>query len=133
MTAAGEAAVDAETAQLQLLLPQGTLTRDGIVVVGAASGSHAFVEGHVRRTLFTEQADNLLCNIVTCRDTQLALALLRMCYVQKATFTMRNVAPDLASATFRRHDAAILCAFAAIIQEPTQVALRTADASRVPQ
>jgi hypothetical protein len=70
----------------------------------------------------------LLREIVSIRDdTQLAYALLRLCYHAKATFLARNVYPAAAAADeLKRFDALVLAAVAAIMQEPDATVPRTA-------
>ena len=103
------------------------VSRDGIVVVGVPAGSEAFVTSHMQQALFSTGADALLASIAACRDTQLALALLRLCYITKATFLARNVAPTVAAAVLHRFDAGVLAAFAAVIQEPVLGVTSSAD------
>ena len=118
-----DAAVEAHAKQL---LPDCRVDRQGIVIVGAPVGSNSFVADHIMGTLFNSHNDSLLAGIVSSRDTQLALALLRLCYVTKATYLARNTAPLIAAPVLSRFDATAMAAFAAIIQEPVQDALLTA-------
>ena len=101
----------------------------GIILAGVPVGSSAYVQQSAARLLQTAESDRLVFEIAGCRDTQLAFALLRMCYLTRATYLTRNVGPSDLIPALRRFDATVLGALAAIMQEP----LATSDDAVIDQ
>ncbi len=91
-----------------------------LVLLGVPIGSEAYVGDATRQLLRKPDADSLLREITGLRDAQLAYTLLRVCYLPRATYLARNVAPAQVLGELRRHDALAVAALAAIIQEPTE-------------
>ena len=96
-----------------------TVAGDGVVLVGVPIGPAAFVQQQVRETLRAPSTVSLLAGLARIRDTQVAMALLRSCFLPRAMYTIRNVAHQHAHDEARRFDALCIGAFAAIAQEPT--------------
>lgn len=96
-------------------------TEPGLTIVGSPVGTDAYVERAVAAALQDPAADRLLRTAAGMRDTQGALALLRMCYVSRATFLSRNARPEASDMPLRRFDAMVKVALAAIMQEPLAV------------
>ena len=93
-------------------------TDPGLTIVGSPLGTHSHVEQAVTATLQDPAADTLLRSVAGMRDTQGALALLRMCYVSRATFLSRNARPEATELPLRRFDATVKVALASMMQEP---------------
>ena len=93
-------------------------TNPGITIVGSPLGTDAHVQEAVATTLQDPAADTLLRTVAGMRDTQGALALLRMCYVSRATFLSRNARPEATDLPLRRFDATVKVALASMMQEP---------------
>lgn len=90
----------------------------GVRLVGVPVGSAQFAQSFVAATLRNSSADRQLREIITCRDTQLAFTLFRLCYLSRATFIARNTPPQASTDEFRRFDATALAAVACLLQEP---------------
>jgi hypothetical protein len=75
------------------------------------------------------EADTLLREIILIsrEDTQLAYALLRLCYLTRFGFIQRNVGPDDLRDELRRLDATCLAALAAMMQEPDALELHCGE------
>lgn len=94
----------------------------GLLLVGVPIGHHAYLQEAVASVLRSCPSDRLLREIVSIRDdTQLAYALLRLCYHAKATFLARNVHPEATGGELERFDALVIAALASITQEGAAV------------
>ena len=91
----------------------------GIVLVGVPVGSPAYISATAVEMLRKPESDSLLRELAQLRDTQLAYTLLRMCYIPRATFLVRNIGPADVADELQRFDAGVLVALAALMQEPT--------------
>jgi hypothetical protein len=98
-------------------------TAAGVRLVGVPVGSVQFAQSFVTATLRDSSADRQLREIITCRDSQLSLALFRLCYLPRATFLARNTPPQASTDEFRRFDATTIAAVAGLLQEPAATTL----------
>ena len=91
----------------------------GSTILGVPIGQLEFVQVVVTERLHKGSGDSLLCELSAIReDTQLAVSLLLKCYVTRAIFLARNIAPSIILAELQRFDERTICALAAIMQEP---------------
>jgi hypothetical protein len=91
---------------------------DGIVLMGVPVGGSEYVRAQVTSSLRAASTDRLLSEIVRMEDAQVAFTLLRLCGPARATYLARNVGSDEVLEELARFDALMLCALAAIAQEP---------------
>lgn len=98
----------------------GMRCQEGAVVVGVPVGPPQYVQRQAADMLHDAEALRLLRGIVNMgeTDSQVAYALLRMCYVPKVMHLARNVPPDLLMPSLLKFDALSSAALAAILQEP---------------
>jgi hypothetical protein len=113
----------------QYFTSRGVRCVEGSRVVGVPVGPPQYVQQQAAEMLHDAQALRLLRGIVNMGevDSQVAYAMLRMCYVPKVMHLMRNVPPDLLIPALLRFDAFTITALAAILQEPPALA-HTRDA-----
>ena len=107
----------------------GLRCAQGAVVVGVPVGPPDYVERQAAAMLHDAEALRLLRGIVDMgeADSQVAYAMLRMCYVPKVMHLMRNVPPALLMPALLKFDTLSSAALAALLQEPAALA-HTRDA-----
>ena len=95
---------------------------DGITLMGVPIGGSAFTQQVVMEQLRGGDIERLLTAVAGERDAQVAYTLLRLCGPARATYLSRNVAPAALRSELQRFDATLLCALAAVAQEPCTAA-----------
>ena len=95
-----------------------TPTRDEMLrITGVPIGRPDLVKAATQAVLRSPATDSLAAEIARGTDTQLSLALLRLCLVPRATFLARNLSPKQLQPELLRFDAVSVAAMAAIMQE----------------
>jgi hypothetical protein len=90
----------------------------GLTLMGVPIGSTAYVQAAVRSKLRDPSTDRLLAEVARMEDAHVAFTLLRLCVPARATYLARGVPPALLLEELHRYDATVLCALAALLQEP---------------
>lgn len=90
----------------------------GIALMGVPIGCAEYVACAAQRKLRAPGTDRLLSELARMDDAQVAFTLLRLCVPSLATYLARNLPLALLGDELRRLDAAVLCALAAVLQEP---------------
>jgi hypothetical protein len=110
-----------DIAEQQLGLP--VEREEGLLMMGVPVGSQDYIAATAQQLLLDSTGQRLLHELVSIHDSQVAYALLRMCYGPRATYIMRNVGREALQRALERVDALSLGALAAILQEPAATAV----------